>query len=213
MPRNPLDVTEPAEEAMQFARSLGFDVVKAADIGSLSGKRLVKRCFRLDLGDGRMLKVRRLRSPERAAEIEAILAAVNHPCFPKALARRDSLLLESWIDGSCIDAGDPDAAERCGSLLGEFHSRSMGRHISSTAESSVDEMTAHLSKACHTLLAARFLSDQDIEAIMAMARRHRPNSADTGYIHADLAPENVIVDHQARFVVIDNESVLEHPYA
>ena len=200
------------EEILQFTKERGLNISEAKRVGSLAGERLVKRCYFLRLTDGQKLKVRRLRSSERAQEVEAILRVVGHPCFPAVLARRGSLLLEPWIEGLRIDPQSAEVAERCGFLLGEFHARSFGEATSAETELPVKEQMTRLENAVQLLSVSQMLSDEDHRTLLATARRYQPDTAERGYIHGDFAPENIVADPQGKFVVVDNELVQEHPY-
>jgi len=205
-----LDAIFADPEIAQFIQGLG--VRQAENIGTLAGEHLVKRCYLLHLSDATKVKLRRLRSADRAREVESLLATAAHPSFPKPLARQGPLLLEPWIEGSPVDARSPDIAARCGSLLGEFHARTPLEDRFGHPVGLAKEQMEYLVQAGDRLLASEEISGKAHQVLVTTAQRLQPTEAAQGIIHGDLAPENIVIDESGRLVVIDNDQVLSHPF-
>ena len=165
--------------------------------------------FRLDLADGRRVKLRTLRRPEQAATVADVLTEFVDPAFPPVLFRHEHVLLETWVAGTPLAADDERAPGEAGDLLGRLHTWRDGRtHVHGApreATTSTAADRALLGQQLDELRDADLLTPAAARELARRADRLDPGRTALGLIHGDLCGENMLRDTAGRLVVIDNE--------
>ena len=186
--------------------ALGCRPVQAAVVG---GWRAGRVTYRVTLSDGRVVKVRQLRSRTKVARAAALVAAVGDPRVPPPLAVVGAVTVEAWIDGVVLAAQEPTKAQMdmAADLLADLHAvvdvpghPFRARQSTAAVPPRVERQIAHLVGA--GLLASRHGS--------RLARRVAsglPERAARGVTHGDLRPENLVFTTSETIVSIDNEAV------
>src|SRR5262245_36029156 len=88
-----------ADDLGWLAVELGSRIVDVAPVSPLRGRHRPRAAFRLTLADGRRLKLRRLRSPERAAELARLVESLRELGIPQVVAMRGNALVVEWLNG------------------------------------------------------------------------------------------------------------------
>lgn len=195
--------------ATRLLASLGTPVVGAKSISPLPSRRARKRCYRIDLADGRTVKLRRSSTAFEARQYADLVTALGDPRLARVLDRRGDLTLEEWVPGSVLDDQAVSVAELAwgGELLGSLHAiRRLGattlpRTISTGPQRA--ELESNLAR----VLALGALTGDVVGRLRAAAARHDPGAARAGALHTDLCPENLVRDPQGMIRAIDNEGM------
>jgi Ser/Thr protein kinase RdoA (MazF antagonist) len=146
------------------------------------------------------VKVRKL---ETAAAVDA-LAEVRRAlpaCFAPIVARQADLLVEAWVDGRTLGAGEANArAFELGSMMGALHRQFAQPLAPVTIEGRREQALAHVDelarRRCIPAAAAATLMRELGAAAVAGGRT---------IVHLDFCPENIVCDAQGCLHVIDNE--------
>ena len=202
-------VTVRGRAAHALLTSLGVAVVRAEDISPLRSAHARKRCYRVDLADGRTVKLRRSSSAAAARRYADLVAALQDVRLAGVLALRGDLTLEEWITGEAIQDGDVSTAEVewGGELLRALHAT---RRIGSTSLPpmvSTRAVRSRLEADLRTVLAMGAIPKRAGARLRAAAARHDPGAATTGVLHTDLCPENLVRGPCGVIRVIDNEGM------
>jgi len=102
---------------------LGSAIVEVAPVSPLRGLDRPRAAFRLTLADGRRLKLRRLRSAERAAELARLVESLRELGVPQVVALRARMLAVDWLAGTPFEAAnaEPGRIDEAGTLLARIH--------------------------------------------------------------------------------------------
>jgi len=192
-----------------LASELGSAVAAAHPVSPLRGVDRPRTAFRVDLADGRRVKLRRMKTPERAAELARLLERLADRGLPRPLLRRDAALVVEWIEGAPL-ASDPvplaDLREAA-RLLAAIHAvASFDGERLPAARSAGAELCA-LREQLDVLVDAGALAAGEAEALAARAEARWPARAVRGVAHGDFSGENLVVDARGRIRVVDNEAL------
>jgi aminoglycoside phosphotransferase (APT) family kinase protein len=183
------------------------ELVEVRLISTLRGPDSPRAAFRIELADGRRLKLRHLPSAERGRFIVRTLDQIADPRFARVLLQHERLLVEEWVEGlpiPCAPARDEQLAE-AGHLLGKLHAlRSVDgepvRRFASTLPE-LDGIESDLAQ----LVASGALAASAARQLGLAARERDPGQAEVGVVHRDFCAENMITDGSGRLRVIDND--------
>jgi hypothetical protein len=163
--------------------------------------------YRLDLVDGRTVKLRQSISPARARGYALLVRDLADPRLVRVLARRLNLTLEEWVPGACLDGtAIRDGHVTAGAaLLGSLHAiaRVGSRPVRRTV--STRPVREALEADLRTLRDAGAIDEDRARRLLAAAARHDPRVAATSVIHKDLCPENLVIDPHGALRAVDNE--------
>jgi thiamine kinase-like enzyme len=183
--------------------------MRAEAISPLLSGAAHKRCFRIDLADGRTVKLRRSTSEQEARQYAELVFALADPRLARVLGRRGDITLEEWVPGTELTALEPSPAHVAagGELLGTLHAaRDLGAiHPPSTVSTGAarDQLESDLD----TILRMGAIPGQVGERLRRRAAAHDPGSARAGILHTDLCPENLVLDPDGVIRAIDNEGM------
>jgi thiamine kinase-like enzyme len=192
-----------------LAAELGSAVVEAAPVSPLRGRGRPRSAFRVVLEDGRTFKLRRFKSPERAAEVADLTRRLRDLGLPQTVLRRDGVMLVEWITGAPLlqSASHDERIEEAAELLARIHAtKSFAGRALPFATSTHDELAA-MGHELETLLRAGRLDTAAAQAIDRIVRERDPRHAACGIAHGDFSAENLLVDRAGRLRVIDNEEL------
>lgn len=210
-----IDLPDPQQLERAFERDLAWlaeelhaEVVSAEPVSPLRGLGHPRTAFRVDLSDGRRVKLRRLSEVGEAAELERLLAALAPIGFPQVLARRARCLVLEWIPGRLL-SDEPEAAgwiDAAGALLGRMHRtcpEGAALPAARPATAELDRCDSQLA----ALVAAKRLTRPEADALAGAIVRNTPERPTHGIVHGDFAPENLVIDAAGALHAIDNEVV------
>ena len=188
---------------------LGSPLRAATLLTPLHGSTTPRRSFRIDLEDGRTLKLRRLRSVERAATYVGLIRDLAEPRLSRVLAHREALTLEEWVDGDPLAARrvEPSHLAAAADLLASLHaSRPEAlRDLPSTLPT--QPVRATVEADLRLLLDAGAIDAGTDTRLRAVVAREDPGKGKAGAIHGDFCPENLVVDARGTLRAVDNEAL------
>ncbi len=168
--------------------------------------------FRLELGDGSVLKARQFPRVRRARIVERILRMTLHG-FPQPIARRGCALLLPWVEGDVLASLDSiplDVMHCCGANLGALHQQDVSDWPGVVVRQ-VEHVLAQLRTDTTILIEAGELEKDAAAGAHALANESVPGAASTGIIHNDFCPENIVLD-AGNPVCIDNATLTFGPH-
>lgn len=185
----------------------GFEVLSPPN-----ARKRGRATLRIALVDGTAVKARWLESSEEAARLCAVRADLD-PAFAPAIAAHGRVLLESWIEGTSVDALAVDAhaeaiAGDAGAILGNLHARSVRPAM---ARESTAPWRIEAEHDLAALVDAGELDVVDATALAARLAASDPTSTTIALIHRDFCGENLVRDERGRLWVIDNEWLMHGP--
>lgn len=188
---------------------LGSPVREAAVLTTLGLSATQRVAYRVDLADGRTVKLRRAATEERARCFTQLAAAVGDPRLARVLARRGDVTLEEWIPGTSLDRlelRDAHLAEGAG-LLAAIHLADVPAGFPRARAVSTEAARAGIETALRSLLAAKAVEESLAWRLRAAAAERDPRTARAGIIHTDLCAENLVVDPDGMVRAVDNEAL------
>jgi Ser/Thr protein kinase RdoA (MazF antagonist) len=163
--------------------------------------------YRVELRDGRTVKVRGLLDEVSAAQVHQIRAALPIEAFPPVLLRHGRVFVEPWVEGSPLASGPVSEAQvvAAAALLAQVHAveEIAGRKVRS--ETATTEWLERTTARLEFLLARGAIREDCFRSLRDAQRRWDPGTARVGVIHGDFCAENIVVDPAGRLFVIDNE--------
>ena len=201
-----LDLGPGGAELLAWLRS----PVRAAAVLTTLGSSATQRvAYRVDLADGRTVKLRRAASEERARCFTRLAAAVGDPRLARVLARRGDVTLEEWIPGTSLDRlelRDAHLAEGA-ELLAAIHLADVPVGFPPARAVSTEASRAGIETALRALLDAGAVEESLAWRLRAAAAERDPRTAPAGIIHTDLCAENLVVDPGGMVRAVDNEGL------
>ncbi len=187
---------------------LGTAVIAAEPITALVVPGSPRFAFRARLADGRVVKVRRVKRPGKAARGWRYVQGLRDPPFPRVLVRIGEILIEEWVDGTPLGHATPAATDLAAAarLLARLHRVPLDVRAPARRRATMDLARATLVRLA-ALRERRLLGDEATDRLADAARRHVPADARIGVTHNDLCGENLVVDATGALRVIDNETV------
>jgi len=170
--------------------------------------------FRLRFADGCLLKGRRFGSASRAATVEYVLQHVDHPGFPKVLARSGKTLLMEWVEGQPLNSADCtlEGLRQCGALQGVMHCVQVPEGSPYQPHDPIQERHAKLKRDLTVLAETRVLNESEAQHSFSLAMRYAPRDYAIGFVHRDFCVENLIRRPSGDMCVIDNETLAIDAY-
>lgn len=194
-----------SEELPQALDVLGWDSAHIEPLVSPGVKR-GRSAWRLELADGRILKVRRFANTDDARlnqQIRNRVDAALEPLFGAVVARFGALLFEAWIDGKVVLGDEEEVrAHEAGALLARLHGLPLTEEEQRQGTFDwADETVRGLATIEH----AGALSKSETGHLMETVRDHDPGIALRVMTHRDYCAQNLVVDRSGRLCAIDNE--------
>ena len=192
-----------------LVETLGSPLVSVSAVTTLSPLCAGSASFRLQLGDGRIMKGRRLKTGETAQKIEYLSQFLDTRLFPRVLARCGEALLTEWIDGQPLTSSQssPDIMRRCGALHGMLHTRPLPGELSKKCQRVARDWQAKLERSIRDLVRQDALTNQEGERLLDLAATRAPGDIAVGITHKDFCAENILIGAHGDVVVIDNETL------
>jgi len=197
------------------ASALGSQIVDVAAVSPLRGRDVPRAAFRLTLADGRQVKLRRLRSAERAAELARLVEALRDLGIPQVAATHADLIVVDWLAGAPLaaTASEPERIEQAAGLLARIHATPTFEGLALPVLRDTAPELAAMAEETAVLERAGGLSREISQRLAAVARERDPGRAAFGIVHGDFCAENLLVDAAGRLCVIDNEALELAPFA
>jgi Ser/Thr protein kinase RdoA (MazF antagonist) len=187
----------------------GWTPRRAALVSPLGARKGRRGAYRIEDDAGRVVKARQFEDADTARRVFELRAGLE-AAFAPALARHDTVILEEWIEGVPVAAGDWDRwVEPAGALLGRLHARPLPPYAATTTSTRawIEDAASDL----ETLGTARALTSAEVARLRAAIGAHDPGTARTALAHLDFCADNMVVDGQDRLRVIDNELLAIRP--
>jgi aminoglycoside phosphotransferase (APT) family kinase protein len=200
---NGLSLGAPIDTALA---TLGGRPVEAVEVG---GWRTGRATYRVSLSDGRIVKVRQLRARNRVTRAAALVAAVDDPRLPAALAILGAVSVEAWVEGTVLSSRRPTGREidAAADLLTDLHALVEIAGHRFRKQQPTAAVLARTKHQVEDLTAAGLLTRHDASRLVARVAVGLPTTAPRGVIHGDLRAENLVVTPSGALVSIDNEAV------
>jgi len=195
--------------ASALIAGLGSRVRSFVLLTPLHASTTPRRSYRLDLEDGRTVKLRRSRTAERAGIYVGLVQDLRDPRLASVLAHCQDLTIEEWVGGVPLSAApvEPEHLVAAADLLASLHTarRRAVRDLPVTLPTG--PVRATLEADLRLLLDAGTIDARTERSLRAAIARDDPGTAGAGVIHGDLCPENLVVDVHGVLRAIDNESL------
>jgi hypothetical protein len=188
---------------------LGADVSDAAPLSTFRSLDSARLSFRVELGDGTRVKLRRLGDALAIERVGFMRRLSETGQFARVLRTRGRLLVEEWVDGASLALAPRAAAtlEAAGALLAHVHVTPPDSTVTESARASTRAFVDAIDADLGTLETARVLDAAGARAIRAAVAAHDPGSTEHGLIHRDFCAENIVVRCDGTLCVVDNEDV------
>jgi thiamine kinase-like enzyme len=193
--------------------TLGVPVREAVILSTLRSPATRRLCYRVELEDGRVVKLRRSSTVAKAQAYARLIAVLAEPRLARVWAHRDDLTLEEWVPGTSLDR--VELRERhlvaAAELLGALHATS-GLGDGPLPRAVPTQPTADALEADLRALRDTGAIDASLAArLRTAAARHDPRVASAGILHTDLCPENLVLDARGALRAVDNEGMTLGP--
>ena len=198
-----------AEDLAWASSELGCPIAEVVPVSPLRGREMPRAAFRLRLADGRQLKLRRLRSPERAAELARLTERLRELGIPQVVLLRGAALAVEWLEGTPMREapGSADRIEEAARLLGRIHATPAFDGLSLPVLRSTAAELLAMQEELATLVREGRLASDTAERLEAAARELDPGRSLHGVVHGDFCFENLVIDGDSRLRVVDNEGI------
>jgi len=189
--------------------ALGSRPVRTELLTALAPSTTPRRSYRVDLEDGRTVKLRRARSVARARVYADLVRELDDPRLARVLVRHEDLTLEEWVPGVPLAASPDDDAHRAAgaALLASLHTAHVRLAEPPPARLPTEAVRAKLEEDLALLEGAAAIDAGLGERLRAAAAGDDPGVAPAGVIHTDLCPENLVVDARGVLRAVDNEAM------
>src|SRR5262249_26798780 len=155
-----------------------------------------KRCYRIDLTDGRTVKLRRSTSEDEARQYADLVRALADPRLARVLDRRADVTLEEWVPGTTLRDLEPSPTHVAagGEPRGARHAVRRLPAIELPAVISTHPVRDQLESDLETVLEMGAIPSDVGERLRERVAQHDPGTARAGVVHTDLCPENLVLD-------------------
>ncbi len=189
------------------------EVVHAEELTRFVSRRQRKAAFKLELGDGRLLKARRFKTAQEVVVAAALTPLLDGRHYSRVLAAFGSSTLEEWRPGATLlaEAVTVGQVRKAGELLGRLHTTA---GLPGPEVAPVLPITVHLAlmqKHLGALVAQGVLTSSVAARILDLAEKTMPQQFETGLVHGDFCVDNMVADSAGKLVLIDNESLCVGP--
>jgi len=205
-------VAPPSADVLDLLTELGFDPVSFQLIGGYPRWHAARATYRVDLADGRTVKVRRVVKTARPTHAAALVRTLADPRLPAPLALSGRVSVEPWVEGIPLDR-DVVRAEHlraAADLLADLHQRRSLPDRRFVRTGAVAPLRSRAFGLLERLDAAGLLDPREHHTLAACIERDLPLRATRGVVHGDLCPANLVVTPSGALVSIDNERVRIH---
>ncbi len=184
----------------------GAQVVRCEEISAIRTNRHPKALFRLDLSDGRRIKLRLLGSTRSARRMKQWTRALPQRQFAQVLASCRSAVLEEWIEGESVtDQLAPAMLAKCGQLLSTIH-RFDPPQISERGNGRLHAFLRTSIDAADQLRRADALTPDMFRQLTDTMIQQLPSRAYWGLTHRDFCGDNLVIRDGVP-CAIDNETM------
>jgi hypothetical protein len=186
---------------------LGLSVTNFSEISRKPGGPGGRACFRLQLDNGQILKGRHYGSAERCREVVSLYGFLEGLPFGKVLASSGQSTVEQWIEGTSLDSHEIPRAQfdSLVNLLGILHIRPVVPDDWCGNARTLDDHLNSVSKKLCVLAKHDCLRDLQAVELKRLVESHLPVHADTGLIHMDFHPRNMVLGQDRKIWIVDNE--------
>jgi thiamine kinase-like enzyme len=200
-------------DLQELLESIGARPIAITPVNPLQSAVSRRAAFRIDLDDGRTLKGHQLDSAAAAARAEQLCGCLPRESFPRVIARHGSALLSKWIAGNTLATSVITVAHRrrLAAILRAVHSSRLPADLPDATDeypggSWLGELTGKLDRLREGGAITADIADRARELSVA----HAPPRRRVVLVHADLCPENVVVDAAGTVWVVDIDQIDLH---
>lgn len=193
----------------RLVAALGSPVVRIDNVTGLPSPVFARRTFRITLGDGRVVKGRRVDDPNEVARMVLLRSALADDRFSRIVAAFGTAIIEEWIDGlplTLAEAADFELLLWSGTALAGVHAADVPRRAPATWVQSTDQTADELAAHLRALVGAGLLARRHARRLLALAAERRPETAEARIVHRDLWWGNV-VRTDGTWRIVDNASL------
>lgn len=198
-----------ARELSWISKELEARIAEVTPASSLRGSDHPRAAYRVVLEDERRVKLRRMKTAERAAELSRLLVSVKSLGLPQPILVREECIVTEWLAGTPLEPAqaEPEVVRAAGVLLARIHqipASDLGKHpVECSSEALLEETTERL----QALVRGARISSRDAARIDARVRALAPQRMRMGLTHGDFSGENLLVDAAGELRVVDNEGL------
>jgi len=199
------------EDLWALACSVGREPVAAELLTPLPSaeKAIVpatRAAFRVRYADGLQLKARRHRDQSTAERVLALRGALDPIHLPPLVAAEGLCQLTEWVEGTTPDPDDPSMLALAGSLLGAIHRTELAPCLL-RYHFPYQRWVDRNRRNAEEVAGAGALTRTEADLLQARLSEGAPADAKRAVVHADLAPENLVVTADRTMMLVDNENL------
>lgn len=188
--------------------AIGVPVVEAVPVTTIRWLGSPRASYRVALADGRVLKGRRLRTPDDVLRVASISSLLDPGRFPPVLASRGCALLTPWISGRPLspDAWTPEQLNVCGRVMATMHGIRIPPDVASLQPRGL-QWTERLDRWLGELVSAGAVDVAEAREIASLATLSAPATTSTAVCHTDFCGDNIVTTLDGDLWVVDNEGL------
>lgn len=196
-------------EFVELVGRLGSPVIDMVAMTQLHIRERPRGCFRLRLGDGRVLKYRRMPTAERAEMVERLINLLDSPHLPRVLDRCGKGLLIEFVNARPLRRDDLDSEflMEAASLHGRIHQMDVSGLLSEAPSLDAERRASQVQSHIGRLVARDALTSREGGDLWGLASSQAPRAIDRGLTHNDFCPHNMLLAPGGRLLVVDNETL------
>jgi len=205
----PAPDAELSEDLAALAHQAGSTLIAAVPL-SRRGAAQRATAFQLRFADGTAWKGTELASPDQAASVAALAAALPAG-VPRVIDRRGAALVSEWVEGATLQDATwtDDVLRACGALQAQVHRCRPAAAVE--ADALLQRWQRRLRQRLDEIVAAGLLAPAQADALAALARRNAPMRCEAGVILGDFCAENIVYRHGGPPCLIDLETLTIAP--
>ena len=199
----------PGPDLLSLIEGRGGVLDSFEDLTRLKRNDSSRASFRLNLADGRVFKGRQFDTVEKQAAVTSLLAILVDFPFSPIIASRGIATLEGWIDGSPLVLEDirNEQLAAGANILGRLHCVRdypvEPQLIPKPQTVSLDPIERELGN----LVDEGLLRGDAIIPLLKIAEDSKPTELESGLIHTDFHPGNMVAGVDGKLHIVDNERI------
>lgn len=200
---------KPGEELHTAVQQLGGEIESVEEITRLRAPHSTRCLFKLQLRDGQTVKGRRFRSAKHRRSVSRLMPLLQDLPFSRLIATHGATTLEQWINGTPLEPElmDEDRTRRTASIMGALHTLKDIPVDSQAAARDTHWYLARMKNQIGWLVEQNGMTRKTGDRLIEQAENNQPRRLETGLIHTDLHPRNMVVSEDGEIWIVDNEDL------